>query len=187
MNRFIKFTGCALIFLTLGAPSSIHASCKEPSVSCGCKKPKSGPPGPTGPAGPAGPSFVTTYGTWNISAVTNIADGDLLIFNVDEISSGITTDGFGHYILSANGVYQVTFGIAPQQNPTEFDIKLNGVTVSGGIVGSAPDSPQILTVMFQAVAGDQISVVNNSGATVTIGTSSQPGSVAAYLSILQIH
>lgn len=183
MNQFIKFTGYVLIFLMLGAPFSIHARCKEP---------KRGPPGPQGiqgpigPVGPPGPSFITTFGTWNIPGVDGITvnDGDILPFNVNEISSGIA-NASGIFTLSRNGVYQVTFGIAPQQSPTGFDIELNGTPVSGGIVGTPQESPQVVTVMFSAVAGDKLRVVNKSGAAVTIGSLTS-NSAGAYISILQI-
>lgn len=192
MNQFFKFTGYVLIFLMLGAPFSIHA---------GCKGPKQGPPGPQGiqgqigpsgpqgiqgPVGPPGPPFVATFGTWNIPGTDGISvnDGDPLPFNVNEISSGIA-NASGIFTLSRNGVYQVTFGIATQQSSTQFDIELNGIPVSGGIVGPAQDSPQVVTVMFNAVNGDQLRVVNQSGATVIIG-SQISASAGAYISILQI-
>lgn len=186
MNQVIKFTGYVLIFLMLGTPFSMHASCKKPTHCSHCSHGIQGPVGPhgiQGPVGPVGPPFIATFGTWNIFPSTDVSAGATLPFNVNEISSGIINSS-GVFTLSKNGVYKVTFGIAPQNNPTQFEIELNGTTVSGGIVGSVQDSPQIVTVMFSAGIGDQVRVVNSINATVTIGSlSDSPG---AYISILQI-
>lgn len=183
MNKFIKYAGYVVIFLMLGAPLSVHAKCKEFKH---CPPGPPGPQGPQGPVGPPGPPFVATFATWYIpgSAGITVDNGDPLPFNVNEISSGITNVS-GVFTLSRNGVYQVTFGIIPQQNPTQFEIELNGTTVSGGIVGAAQDSPQIVTVMFSAVAGDKLRVVNKTGSTVVIGSLASE-SAGTYISILQI-
>lgn len=189
MNIFIKYIGYILVFSMLTAPSSVHAGCRQPKRCLpGPSGPPGppGPPGPSGPPGPPGPPFVSTFATWYIPGTEGIvvADGNSLPFNVNEISSGIT-NASGIFTLSRNGVYQVTFGISPQQSPTQFDIELNGTTVLGGIVGTPQESPQVITVMLSAVIGDQLRVVNKSGAAVTIGSLAS-ASAGAYISILQI-
>lgn len=171
MKQFIKFTRSILVLsLMLGAPLLVHASCKVP---------ERGPPGPSSP--PA------TFATWFIPGTEGVVvnDNQTIPFDVNEISSGIT-NASGVFTLSNKGVYQVTVGFAPQQSPTQLEIQLNGMTVSGGIISGPGDSPQVVTVMFNAMAGNPLSVVNKTGGPLFIGsgTSSSPG---IYISILQIH
>lgn len=174
MNKLIKFTWFVLIFLMLGSPLTVYAKCKTPER------------GPAGPPGPPGLPFVSTYGTWNIPGDDGVVvnPGDILPFSVDEISSGIT-NASGLFTFSRTGVYEVTFGIAPQEANDVFDIELNGVLVTGGRVASPLSSPQIVTVMFSASAGNQLVVRNNSANAVVIGTP-LTGSAGTYISILQI-
>lgn len=170
-----QLTRCILLFLMLGAPFSIHAGCKEP---------KQGPPGPQGPSGPP---FVATYAAWYIPGDDGVTvnPGDILPFSVNETSNGIT-NASGEFTFSRNGVYQVTFGIAPQEANDVFDIELNGTLVSGGRVAAAGFSPQILTVIFSASAGDHLVVRNNGTNTVSIGIAGS-GAPGTYIAILQIH
>lgn len=190
MKKFTKFARNVLLLLMLAAPFSAQADCKEPKRGPpgpqGIQGPV-GPTGPQGPAGPPGPSFVATFGAWNIPGTDGVivASGDILPFSVTEVSSGIT-NASGNFTFSQSGVYEVTFGIAPQESPDIFDIELNGVLVTGGRVATPSDSPQVVTVMFNAAAGDQLVVRNNSGHTVTIGSIFGLGSAGAYISILQI-
>lgn len=174
MKKFIKLTGYALVFFMLGAPLSVYSECNEPKR------------GPQGLQGPVGPPFIGTFAAWNIPGDDGVTvdNGNILPFSVEEISSGIA-NASGDFTFSKNGVYQVTFGIAPQEGNDVFDIELNGMLVSGGKVTSPLASPQIVTVMFRAVAGDHLVVRNNSGFTVSIGFAGF-GSAGAYISILQI-
>lgn len=179
MKRIIKFTGYILVLcLVLFVPVSAFAGCKEP---------KRGPPGPQGPIGPIGPSFVAAFGTWNIPGEipTAVADGAIIPFSVNEVSQGITNAG-GDFTLSNNGVYQLTCGIITQDNGF-FEIELSGIPVSGGRIYPllANGTINVITVMFAATAGQHVTVRNNSGATLNIGTG-DPGSVGTYISILQI-
>lgn len=179
MNQFIKFTGYFLTFLMLAGSFSVHA---------GCKQPDRGPPGPQGPQGPSGPSFVTTFAAWYIPGTDGITviPGDVIPFNTEEISSGIT-NSLGTFTFSRSGVYQVTVGYAPQEAGDILDIELNGVLVPGGRIEPPSSSSNVVTVIFSAAAGDQLSVVNSTTppTTITIGTGTSISS-GIYISILQI-
>lgn len=129
-----------------------------------------------------------TFAAWNIPGNDGIVvpTGDVIPFSTNEVSHGITNK-LGVFTLSRKGVYQVTFGIAPQESNDIFDIELNGKLVTGGRVAPPMASPEVVTVMFRAKAGDLLSVRNNSGVTVTIGQPGPgPGSAGTYISILQI-
>lgn len=182
MQRLIKFSGTILVLsLMLLLPLSAFASCR-------CYK--RGPQGPTGPAGPTGPtgsSFVASFGTWYLPGETGtiVNDGEIIPFDVTELSQGITNTG-GDFTLPNTGVYQVTCGIIAQTF-AYFDIELSGTPVSGGRVNPllANGTLNVITVMFTATAGQHVTVKNNSGEFSYIGTN-EPGSVGAYISILQI-
>lgn len=176
MKQFIRFAGFLLVFLMLGTSLSAHSSSKHSRR------------GPRGPAGPIGPSFVTTFGTWYIPSNGEILinDGDIVPFNTQEVSNGIT-NASGVFTFSRNGVYQVILGYAPQGSGELLDIELNNILVLGGRIESPVNTPGVITVMFTASAGDKLDVKNKSGLPIMIGppspTSISPG---IYISILQI-
>lgn len=157
-----------LVFFMLSAPFSVHARCKEP---------KRGPPGPP---------FIASFGTWSIPADAGIIvmPTEILPFMDAEISSGITND-LGVITFSRTGAYQLIFASASSGSGDILDVQLNGVLVAGGRMTSPPDTPQVITVMFNANAGDQL-VVRNTGPNAIIVGQGGSGADAAYVSILQI-
>lgn len=185
----IRITGYILVLLILGTPFSAEAGCKKKHSSrrgpTGPAGP-AGPPGPQGPIGPPGPALALTFGAWNIPGDDGVvvASGDILPFSVAEVVSGIINTA-GNFTFTLSGVYEITFGISPQESNDVFDIELNGILVSGGRVSAPADSPQVVTVLIIAAAGDQLVVRNNSSNAVTIGALNT-GSAGAYISIIQI-
>ena len=178
MKKFIIFAGYVLVFsLMLSIPIFAHANCKEPKR------------GPQGPTGPQGPPFVTTFATWYVPGETQfglpVPVGNIIPFSNNEASSGIT-NAAGLFTFSKSGVYQVTFGVFTNESSDQLDIELNGTLVPGGRLIPFPSLINTITVMFTAVAGDTLQVKNTGGQTANIG-SGDTGTVASFISILQIN
>lgn len=175
MKHFIKFTKYILAFLILFAPFSVDASCQKIKRCSGSQ----------GPQGIPGPPFITTFGTWYIPGTAGITvdPGQIIPFNTEEISNGIINTS-GVFLFSRTGVYQVTLGYAPQEGGDNIAIELNNTVLPGGRIIVPFSSPNVITVMFSAAAGDQLDVRNLSDLTITIGFGDpSPG---IYISILQI-
>lgn len=164
------------------------SSCREHHHECCCKEGprgkrghnghgKTGPEGPQGPQGPQGipgtngTSFVITYGGWfdGGSFTATLLPGSIVPFASVELANGITEldTNSGIFQISKTGVYFVTYGIAPAAvSPTVsfiFSLERNGIPIPGGYVSTAiggqPSLPLSTTsVLFSAIAGDQITL-----------------------------
>lgn len=169
--QFIKLAGYLLIFLMVGAPFAVHASCKEP---------KRGPPGPQGPVGPPGPSpFIPDVGS--VLSFTNafepggtlpagsiltpfvVAPNGEVIQGAPIVADGILTDFLFSPIIVANpvfGIYHTGVQVTLSADFSPGLINLTSQVISDR-AGPAPAEITVvgeedtLSPVFPLLAGNQ--------------------------------
>lgn len=183
MKQFIKFAGYLLVFLMVGAPFAVHASCKEP---------KRGPPGPQGiqgPVGPPGPVLATFISLFALEQQT-IAAGDPILFDAVSAQNGpIAWPGTnnGEISISTAGTYQISFGTQPLFN-ARISLRVNNVNVPGGTLSidlSIPFSG--LTMDVAIPANSTISLVNTGTNPINLQSAGpDPDATIAFIEIHRI-
>lgn len=183
MKQFIKFARYLLVFLMVGAPFSVHASCNEP------KRGPRGPQGVQGPVGPPGSVNATFISLFALEQQT-IAPGDPIVFDAVSAQNGpITWPGAtnGEIIISKAGTYQITFGTQPFFN-VRISLRVNNVNVPGGTLSidlSIPFSG--LTIDVAIPANSTISLVNTSNDPITLlSPGPDPEATIAFIEIHRI-
>jgi hypothetical protein len=129
------------------------------------------------------PSFFNAYMTFGFV----VAPGEIPIIQngVLAVNAGFINDGVGAFTVTATGVYNVEFTIAPT-SPGTFAIEVNGTIAPNSQFGCETGTTIVHgNAMISLTAGDAITLVNVGPGT-NLLSSVSPGTVTASLTATRI-
>ena len=140
-----------------------------PAGPPGLPGPPSGLPGPAGPVGPAATVTPPQYGHFsNINAET-VSAGSAVTFAAYFSTDGLSLTGSSSIVVSNAGEYRVVFSVSGTA-ANQFTLEVNGTpAIEMEDRGSLPNTGHGLVTL---ASGDILTLVNTSGAAVTLQTPS---------------